>query len=116
MSAEKGTLPTIHNTVGTKSSEIQKDSVNDKSQPDTHKEALHAKTSEKQPSPLDDNPKAKWGCSAADMAPLELKKRLFVNMQRYPNLLKRYQEGMVKVHVSPTEDERLNTIRQKGCI
>ena len=69
--------------------------------------------SEKQPSTFDDNPKAKGGCSAADMAPLEFKKRLFVDIERYPNLLKRYQEGKVKVYVSRTEDERLNTIRQK---
>ena len=47
------------------------------------------------------------------MAPLEFKKRLFVDIERYPNLLKRYQEGKVKVYVSQTEDERLNTIRQK---
>ena len=64
-------------------------------------------------STLDDNPKAKGGCSAADMAPLELKKRLFVNIDRYPNLLKRYQKGKVNVYVSHTEDEHLNTIRQK---
>ena len=113
VSPEKGTLPTIHHKVGTKSSEIQKDSVNDKSQLNTHKEALHANPSEKQPSPLDDNPKAKGGCSAADMAPLEFKKRLFVDIEKYPNLLKRYQEGKVKVYVSHTEDECLNTIRQK---
>ena len=87
--------------------------MNDKSQPNTHKEALHANPSEKHPSPLDDNPKAKGGCSAADMAPLKFKKRLFVNIERYPNLLKRYQEGKVKVYVSRTEDERLNKIRQK---
>ena len=84
VSPEKGTLPTIHDKVGTKSSEIQKDSVNDKSQPNTHKEALHTNPPEKQSSALDDNPKAKGGCSAADMAPLELKKRLFVDIERYP--------------------------------
>ena len=75
VSAEKGTLPTIHHTVGTKSSEIQKDSVNDKSQPNTHKEALYANPSEKQPSTFHDNPKAKGGCSAADMAPLDIQKK-----------------------------------------
>ena len=64
-------------------------------------------------STLDDNPKAKGGCSTADMAPLEFKKRLFVNIERYPNLLKRYQKGKVNVYVSHTEDEHLNTIRQK---
>ena len=58
---EKATLPTIHDKVGTKSSEIQKDSVNDKSQLNTHNEALHANPSQKHPSTLDDNPKAKRG-------------------------------------------------------
>ena len=75
VSPQKATLGSIHDKVGTKSSEIQKDSVNDKSQPNTHNKALHPNPSEKQPSSLDDNPKAKGGCSAADMAPLEFKKR-----------------------------------------
>ena len=107
------TLPTIHDTVGTKSSEVKNDSENDKSQLNTHKEALHANPSEKEDSTFHDNPKAKGGCSAAGMPPLEFKKRLVVNIEKYPNLLKRYQEGKVKVYVSRTEDERLNTIRQK---
>ena len=68
---------------------------------------------EEQPSTSDENPKPKGGCSTADMAPLEFKKRLFVDIEKYPNLLKRYQEGKVKVHASCTEDERLNKIRQK---
>ena len=113
MSPEKGTSPTIPDKVGTKSSEIRKDSVNDKSQLNTHKEALHANPSQKQPSPLDDNPKAKGGCSAADMVPVEFKKRLFVDIERHPNLLRRYQEGKVKVYVSCTEDKCLSKIRQK---
>ena len=79
--AEKGTLPTVHDTVGTKSSEINKDSVNDKSPPNTHNEALHANPSEKHPSTFHDNPKAKGGCSAADMAPLEFKKRLLSTLR-----------------------------------
>ena len=107
------TLPTIHDTVGTKSSEVKNDSENDKSQSNTHKEALHANPSEKEDSTFHDNPKPKGGCSAADMPPLEFKKRLVVDIEKYPNLLKRYQEGKVKVYVSRTEDERLNTIRQK---
>ena len=57
--AEKGTLPTIHDTVATKSSEIKKDSVNDKSQPNTHNEALHPNPSQQHPSTSHDNPKAK---------------------------------------------------------
>ena len=111
--AEKVTLLTVHDTVGTKCSEINKDSVNDRSQPNTHNEALHANPCEKYPSTFHDNPKAKGGCSAADMAALEFKKRLFVNIEKYPNFLKRYQEGKVKVYLSRTEDECLNTIRQK---
>ena len=69
--------------------------------------AFHANPSEKQPSTFHDNPKGNGGCSAADMAPLEF------NIERYPNLLKRYQEGKVKVYLSCIEDEPLNTIRQK---
>ena len=49
VAVEKGTLPNIHDTVGTKSSEITKDSVNDKSQANTHNEALHPNPSEKSP-------------------------------------------------------------------
>ena len=71
VSPEKGTSPTIPDKVSTKPSDIQKESVNDKSQPNTHKEALHANPSQTEPSPLDDNPKAKGGCSAADMEPVE---------------------------------------------
>ena len=47
------------------------------------------------------------------MPPLEFKKRLVVDIEKYPNLLKRFQEGKVKVYVSRTEDERLNTIKEK---
>ena len=53
------------------------------------------------------------GCGTADMAPLEFKNRQFIDIERYPNLLKRYQEGKVKVHASHTEDEHLNKIKQK---
>ena len=107
------TLPTIDDTVGTKSSEVNNHSENDKSQLNTHNEALHANPSEKDDSTFPDKPKAKGGCSAADMPPLEFKKRLVVDIEKYPNLLKRFQEGKVKVYVSRTEDERLNTIKEK---
>ena len=107
------TLPTIDDTVGTKSSEVKNHSENDKSQSNTHNEALHANPSEKEDSTFHDKPKAKGGCSAADMPPLEFKKRLVVDIEKYPNLLKRFQEGKVKVYVSRTEDERLNTIKEK---
>ena len=107
------TLPTIDDTVGTKSSEVKNHSENDKSQSNTHNEALHANGSEKEDSTFHDKPKAKGGCSAADMPPLEFQKRLVVDIEKYPNLLKRFQEGKVKVYVSCTEDERLNTIKEK---
>ena len=107
------TLPTIDETVGTKSSEVKNNSENDKSQSNTHNEASHANPSEKEDSTFHDKPQAKGGCSAADMPPLEFKKRLVVNIEKYPNLLKRFQEGKVKVYVSRTEDERLNTIKEK---
>ena len=107
------TLPTIDDTVGTKSSEVNNHSENDKSQSNTHNEALHANPSEKEDSTFHDKPKAKGGCSAADMPPLEFKKRLVVDIEKYPNLLKRFQEGKVKVNVSRTEDKRLNTIKEK---
>ena len=74
---------------------------------------MHANPSEKEDSTFHDKPKAKGGCSAADMPPLEFKKRLVVDIEKYPNLLKRFQEGKVKVYVSRTEDERLNTIKEK---
>ena len=107
------TLPTIDDTVGTKSSEVNNHSENDKSQSNTHNEALHANPSEKEDSTFHDKPKPKGGCSAADMPPLEFQKRLVVNIEKYPNLLKRFQEGKVKVYVSRTEDERLTTIKEK---
>ena len=113
VSPEKAALESTDDNVGTKSSEIEKESVNHQSEPNTHSKALPGNPSQEQPSTCDQNPKAKGGCSAADMAPLEFKKRLFVDIERYPNLLKRYQEGKVKVHVSHTEDEHLNTSRQK---
>ena len=50
------TLPTIDDTVGTKSSEVNNHSENDKSQSNTHKEALHANTSEKEDSTFHDKP------------------------------------------------------------
>ena len=42
----------IPDKVGTKSSHIQKESVNDKSEPNTHKEALHANPSENRTFPF----------------------------------------------------------------
>ena len=107
------TLPTIDNTVGTKSSEVNNHSEKDTSQSNTHDEALHANPSEKEDSTFHHKPKPKGGCSAADMPPLEFQKRLVVSIEKYPNLLKRFQEGKVKVYVSRTEDERLTTIKEK---
>ena len=87
--------------------------MNDHSEPNTHSEALAHNPSQDQPSTSDKSPKPKQHCSIADMAPLEFKKDCLLTLKRYPNLLKRYEEGKVKVHVSHTEEECLNSIRQK---
>ena len=49
------TLPTIDETVGTKSSEVKNNSENDKSQLNTHNEASHANPSEKEDSTFHDS-------------------------------------------------------------
>ena len=108
LSGENAALQSSGDNVATKSSEIENQSENKGSEENTHTEALAGNPSKDQASISDENPKQKGGCSTADMAPLEFKKRLFVDIERYPNLLKRYQEGKVKVHASCTKDERLN--------
>ena len=110
VSAETATLESSGDNVET---EIEKQSEIKETEENTHTKALPANPSKDQPSIFDENPKQKGGCTAAEMAPLEFKKRLFVDIERYPNLLKRYQKGKVKVHVSCTEDERLNRIKEK---
>ena len=74
-------LESSHDKVGTKSLEIEKDSVNDESEPNTHREELPPNPSEKQPSTSDDNSKGKGGCSTADMVPLELKKNCLLTLR-----------------------------------
>ena len=53
------------------------------------------------------------GLSAEDLPPLELNKRLHVSIERYPNLLKRFQEGKVKIKKLPEQDVRLTAIKSK---
>ena len=54
------------------------------------------------------------GMSAADLPPLELNRRLHVNVKKYVNLLKRYQEGSVQVKPLREQDVRLTNIKQKN--
>ena len=53
------------------------------------------------------------GQSAEDLPPLELNKRLHVAIERYPNLLKRFQEGKVKIKNPRPQDVRLKAIKTK---
>ena len=53
------------------------------------------------------------GLSAEDLPPLELNKWLHVSIERYPNLLKRFQEGKVKIKKLPEQDVRLTAIKSK---
>ena len=53
------------------------------------------------------------GMSAEHLAPLELSRRLHVNVEKYVNLLKRYQEGNVKVKPVREQDVRLTNIKEK---
>ena len=53
------------------------------------------------------------GMSAEHLEPLELSQRLHVNVEKYVNLLKRYQEGNVKVKPVREQDVRLTNIKEK---
>ena len=53
------------------------------------------------------------GVSAEDMPPLELNKRLHVSIERYPNLLKCFQEGKVRIKKPLDQDARLTAIKSK---
>ena len=53
------------------------------------------------------------GQSAEDLPPLELNKRLHVAIEHYPNLLKRFQEGKVKIKNTYPQDVRLTAIKNK---
>ena len=54
------------------------------------------------------------GMSAANMAPLELNRRLVVDCERYVNLLKLFQEGKVHVKTVKSTDDRLTNIKTKS--
>ena len=58
-------------------------------------------------------PSPSGGLSAEDLPPLELNKRLHVSIERYPNLLKRFQEGKVKIRKEIEQDVRLTAIKSK---
>ena len=53
------------------------------------------------------------GLSAEELSPIELSKRLIVDIEKYPNLLKRFQEGKVRTKPTKTEVERLGNIKTK---
>ena len=53
------------------------------------------------------------GMSASELPPLELNKRLHVNVKKYVNLLKRYQEGSVKVKPLHEQNVRLTNIKER---
>ena len=53
------------------------------------------------------------GLSAEDMPPLELNKCLHVSTECYPNLLKRFQEGKVRIKKLLDQDVRLTAIKSK---
>ena len=53
------------------------------------------------------------GLSAEELPPIELSKRLIVDIERYPNLLKRFQEGKVRTKPAKTEVKRLGHIKTK---
>ena len=54
------------------------------------------------------------GMSASELPPLELNKRLHVNVKKYVNLLKRYQEGNVTVKPLREQDARLTNIKERN--
>ena len=53
------------------------------------------------------------GLSAEDMPPLELNKCLHVSIECYPNLLKHFQEGKVRIKKPLDQDVRLTAIKSK---
>ena len=53
------------------------------------------------------------GQSAEDLPPLELNKQLHVAIECYPNLLKCFQEGKVKIKNTHPQDVRLTAIKTK---
>ena len=68
--------------------------------------------------PSDDNLEKSLGgvhsaMSAEDLQPLELSQRLHVRVEKYVNLLKRYQEGNVREKPLREQDVRLTNIKEK---
>ena len=53
------------------------------------------------------------GLSAEDLPPLELNKHLHISIECYPNLLKRFQEGKVRIKKAVDQDVRLTAIKSK---
>ena len=53
------------------------------------------------------------GLSVEDLPPLELNKCLHVSIERYPNLLKCFQEGKVRIKKAVDQDVRLTAIKSK---
>ena len=51
--------------------------------------------------------------SAEDLPPLELSRRLHVRVEKYVNLLKRYQEGNVREKALRDQDVRLTEIKER---
>ena len=56
------------------------------------------------------------GLSVEDLPPLELNKCLHVSIERYPNLLKCFQEGKVRIKKLLDQDVRLTAIKSKKVL
>ena len=53
------------------------------------------------------------GLSVEDLPPLELNKHLHISIEHYPNLLKHFQEGKVRIKKAVDQDVRLTAIKSK---
>ena len=53
------------------------------------------------------------GLSVEDLPPLELNKCLHVSIEHYPNLLKHFQVGKVRIKKAVDQDLRLTAIKSK---
>ena len=56
------------------------------------------------------------GLSVEDLPPLELNKHLHVSIERYPNLLKCFQERKVRIKKLLDQDARLTAIKSKKVL
>ena len=59
------------------------------------------------------DPSTSGGLSVEDLPPLELNKHLHVSIECYPNLLKHFQDGKVKIKKQVEQDVRLTAIKCK---